>query len=82
MTVAFLIPLDPHIERVEKDNMKSVVGLLLALAICKGVTASGGNDNSNTKDSYTINISKWMNLYTPSFPAIYFRFTVEMRGHS
>ena len=54
MTVAFLIPLDHQIERVEKDNMKSVVGLLLSLAICKGATASGGNKSINGKDSCTI----------------------------
>ena len=56
MTVAFLIPLDPHIERVEKDNMKSVIGLLLALAICKSAAALGGNETVNGRDSYTINI--------------------------
>ena len=36
--------------------MKSVVGLLLALAICKGAAALGGNETGNGKDSYTINI--------------------------
>ena len=36
--------------------MKSVVGLLLALAICTGAAALGGNETVNGKDSYTINI--------------------------
>ena len=47
MTVAFLILLDPHINRLEKEHMKSVLGLFLALAICKGATASGGNETIN-----------------------------------
>ena len=49
--------------------MNHITGLLLALAICKGVTASGGNNTINTKDSYTVN--KWLSFYTPFFPTIF-----------
>ena len=51
MTVVFFTPFNLPIEGLQKDNMNYVTGLLLALAICKGVTASGGNGAMKDKDN-------------------------------
>ena len=56
MTVAFLTLLDHHIEGLQKENMNFVHGLVLTLAICNVVTASGGIGTINAKDSYTNDI--------------------------
>ena len=62
--------------------MSHITGLLLALAICKGVTASGGNNTINTKDSYTNNNIEMAEFLHAIFSYNIYRFTVEMRGHS
>ena len=51
-----MTPFNLAIGGLQKDNMNSVTGLLLALAICKGVTTSGGNGTMNDKDSYNVYI--------------------------